>query len=584
MIPVKILSKNKCLLLQGAAVYAWLTVLSPLSVTDTYYSVYLLCAVFGLFALVHNSVSEGEHLSVSDGKVRKICAFLSVAFSAAVILANYGLFEPLNVLQNLLNVFFAFSGGICIAYPILMWMVRNLPLRIKPGKRHRAGRLFLFVFLSVSLIDLLFLLFACYPGVLTTDSFSTMAQIMGDYPYNNIMPFWHTVTVEVFVDLGLALFGDINAAVALFHGAQILFMALCFAFALMTLYQLGIPRAVLAAVYLVYAVMPYNIVYSVTLWKDIPFAGAALLFITAFYRLLKGFGNSKINYALLVFGGVGFSLWRTNGWYAFLATVLVLWLLLHRSHRRLVMAMLAILIVCWILINPVLTVLDVEETNFVEAFAVPMQQIARVVAQGRSLTAEETAMLSEIFWIDKMAALYDPLTVDPIKFETFRYDKAGYIMEHFTEYLSLYLRIGARYPSDYLKAWIDETKGYWNGGYFFWTYTLKLGENQYGIFQSGADNIVARLYAALFRYIEKPEILQFVISIGLYVWALVSCCAVNVMKKREEFLLTIPLLVLIAGLWLGTPVYSEFRYAYPLILCMPVILCVTCYGADHYAS
>jgi len=35
------------------------------------------------------------------------------------------------------------------------------------------------------------------------------------------------------------------------------------------------------------------------------------------------------------------------------------------------------------------------------------------------------------------------------------------------------------------------------------------------------------------------------------------------------------LVVLVAGLWLGTPVFAEFRYAYPIFLCMPVILAVT---------
>ena len=49
------------------------------------------------------------------------------------------------------------------------------------------------------------------------------------------------------------------------------------------------------------------------------------------------------------------------------------------------------------------------------------------------------------------------------------------------------------------------------------------------------------------------------------------------LKKRKEFLLAIPILVLVVGLWLGTPVYAEFRYAYPVILTLPFLLAVTCY-------
>jgi len=242
--------------------------------------------------------------------------------------------------------------------------------------------------------------------------------------------------------------------------------------------------------------------------------------------------------------------------------------------------MTAVLIVAWIMINPLLALLGVEGTNLVEAFAVPMQQVARVISEGRELTPEETHLLGEVFWLEKVPELYDPLTVDPIKFETFRYDQVPQIRANAGEYLRLYLSLGLRYPGDYLKAWIDETKGYWNGGYFFWIYTKQMGENPYGIMSTAGDNLVARLFAAAFRYLEKPAFLQPLTSIGLHVWALITCTLVNAWKKREEFLLGIPLVVLVAGLWLGTPVYSEFRYAYPIILSMPLILGVTVFGMN----
>jgi hypothetical protein len=343
----------------------------------------------------------------------------------------------------------------------------------------------------------------------------------------------------------------------------------------------NVPVWFLAGVYAVYAFQPHNIVYSVTLWKDIPFAGAAVLFVTALYRLLKGIGRSKIlNYTAFILGAVGFSLWRTNGWYAFLVTVIVMFFLLGRRNKRLLILMTAILVLCWILINPLLDFLGVSETNLVEAFAIPMQQVARVITEGRELTENQLSLLNEIFWLDKVPALYDPLTVDPIKFETFRYDQVEHIRANAGEYLHLYLSLGLKYPGDYLKAWIEETKGYWNGGYFFWIYTLKMGSNPHGIETAVSENIIGKLFAAFFRYVEKPEILQPLTSIGLHVWALVACTLVNALKKREEFLLGIPLLVLVAGLWLGTPVYSEFRYAYPIILSMPMILAVTVFGKE----
>lgn len=560
-------------------IYAWLTVLSPLSVTDTYYSVYLICGIAGLLCLADN------YRFVSGGNVDQpnvvVLTTFAVIFSCAVALANYVLFEPLSVLQNLFDLICCLFGGASIGYQVLTCLMRRLPLKAKESQRNHPIHVFFLVFGSIAVIDLLYLLFVLYPGVLTLDSLSTIAQIMGDKPYNNTMPYWHTVTVGVFVKLGFALFGNMNAAVGLFHGVQILFMAACFGCVLVTLYQMGMPKLVMVAVYAIHAFMPYNIVYSITLWKDIPFAGSAVLMVTGLYRLLRNIGKSKVlNYVIFVVGTIGFSLLRTNGWYAFLVTVLVMFFLLRKSHKKLLVLMAIVLVVCWILINPLLDILGVSSTNMVEAFAVPMQQIARVVSNGRELTQDETTMLSEIFSMDELAEAYDPVTVDPVKFDTFRYDKVDYIMDHLGEYLKIYLDLGARYPDDYLKAWVDETKGYWNGGYFFSAYTLKTEKNVYDIATTGGDNMLAKLYAAAFRYIEKPAILQFTISIGLYVWGLVSCCVINALKRRKECLLTIPLLVLVAGLWLGTPVYAEFRYAYPFILAMPLILCATFYRTE----
>lgn len=569
--------KKISMILQLVLIYAWLTVLSVLSVTDTYYSVYIFCGALGFLCVYANYKNVGT----MDYQSSWARWSLSVVFSLSVVMANYQLFEPLTVLENIFNVCCCFAGGLSIGNAILLYLQVRLPLDRKKNPEKGAGLVFFAVFSLICLIDLLYLFFSCYPGILTRDSISTISQIVGDSGYNNTMPFWHTVTVKPFIKLGLRLFGNMNAAVGCFHVAQVLYMAACMAFVVMTLYQSGVPGYFLVMVAIIYAFQPHNIVYSITLWKDVPFAGATSVIIVSLYRILRGIGKRKIlNYFLFILGALGFSLWRTNGWYAFLATFFVMIFLLRHKNKYLLILMATMLIVCWILINPLLDVLGVSSTNLVEAFAVPMQQVARVIAQGRALTEEETQLLGEIFLLEKIPGLYDPITVDPIKFETFRYDQVDYIVNNALKYVHLYLSLAVKYPGDYLKAWIDETKGYWNAGYFYWIYTLKNASNPYGIETVVRENLIAKMFAALFRFLEKPAILQPLTSIGLHVWALVSCTFINIAKKKTELLLSIPLLVLIVGLWIGTPVFAEFRYAYPIVLCMPFILGVTIFTPD----
>ena len=565
---------NASLMIQVFLVFVWLTDLSVLAGTDTYYSVYLLCGVLGIMALC----KRADRKRTLSGKQRFALAIAGGGITLAVVCANYSIFLPLYVLENAFHMVCCLAGGFCVGYSLLRWCVEQLPFRKATCERKHALRVFLLVFLTASAINIAYLLFARYPGVLTTDSISTMEQLNTGI-YDNTMPFWHTVTVGLFVKLGTALFGNINAGVAMFHAAQILFMAGCFAFVVMTLYQIGVPNVFLLGISGIYLLMPYNIAYSVTLWKDVPFSGAIVLFLTAFYRCLRNVGNHKIgNYFALVAGGLGMCLMRTNGWYAFAVSAVVLLFFARIARRELIAIILAITGVSWILLNPVLSMLGVKKTNMVEVFAVPMQQVARVVAEERPLSDEEYALLDGIFRMDRLAQAYDPQTVDPVKFECFRYDQVNRILESPWNYGKLYLQLGMRYPGDYWKAWVDETKGYWNGGYNYWIFTKGVGENDLGISANYGESPVASAFQALFRYTEKMPMLQPLISIGLHVWALFACLLVNVLHKRREALLCIPLVVLVVGLWLGTPVFAEFRYAYPVFVSMPLILGATLFA------
>ncbi|MCI7640097.1 MAG: DUF6020 family protein [Clostridiales bacterium] len=549
---------------QALLIYVWLTDLSALAGTDTYYSVYLLLGVAALLCLWDNR---------KGGKSRPALWVLAGLFALAATLGNHEIYEPASM-QNRLNFVMDLLGGFCVGYQILFCMLRRLPLRTDAGERKHPKWVFWGAFAAVALIDLGFLL-ARYPGILTRDSITTVSQVVFG-SYDNTMPYYHTRLVGLFVKLGLALTGDINVGLALFHGFQIGLLATALACAITTLYQIGVPGWALGLVFFVYALLPYNMVYSVTLWKDVPFGASALLLATAIYRRVNNVGRAaKWDYTALTLGAVGMALMRTNGWAALLVAAVPLIIVLRKKKRRLVRVLLTVLVLSWVMISPVLKALNVPGTDPVEAFAVPMQQVARVVANDRELTQEQQELLGEIFLMDKLGEAYDPQTVDPVKYETFRYDQVDHIRQNAPRYLKLYASIGLRYPGDYLKAWIDETRGYWNGGYFYWIYTLQTQENILGITQPAGTNLLARLYAAWFRFAEKPTALQPLYSIGLQVWILIACCVLCVLQGRKQWLIAVPALVLTLGLWLGTPVYAEFRYAYPMMLCAPLVLMTT---------
>lgn len=565
--------------LRLALIYGWLTILAPLAGSDAYYSVYLLVAVLAL------ACGRKECPAWWTRKKEWAAWGLAVFLSLAVVWANYALLEPWYALESKASGLVLLAGGMCVAYPIIRWVAFTFPVTVAPeGKRYPAW-VFGGSFLLIALVDLGYLFGVKYPGILTRDSLSTVMQILGMTEPNNVMPYWHTRLVGVFFQLGMWLTGDINGAVATFHVAQILMMAGCLAYGVVTLHQLGAPAWVQLGLLGFCALIPYNIAYSVTLWKDVPFAGALLLMTVAGFRILAGIGKKQWgNRLLMILGAAGFSLLRTNGWYAFAVTVAVALLSGKDMRRRMGRPMLLVLLGTWFLLNPMLDILQVGDMEPAEAFAVPMQQVARVVSQGYELEEEERQLLGEIFDLEQMAAQYTPGTVDPVKFNTFRYDKEPYIRENWWAYTRLYLRLGLRYPGEYFKAWVEETKGYWNAGYagYIWDNGCE-GENL-GIYQSGASPLAQRAYGLLFRAWEKTEAVQFAAAIGLFVWVLILLFMVCLLQNRQEAILFVPLLVLAVGLWLGTPVYAEFRYGYPFALCAPFLLCACAYRQAESAE
>lgn len=558
---------------QALFLFAWLTNLID---TDSYYTVYVLCALLGGFCLYDNYQKQPQ---VSRGTKTGIL-LLSAVFALAVVTANYPLFQPYSERINLFNMACTLPGGFFLAYHVLFCAVNRLPLSLGsdgPERKHPV-RFFFLCYGSIAAVFLLYLFFVGYPGYLSTDSFTSLNQIQsGEYLNNN--PFWYTMFIKVFVGLGEALFGEINAAVACYSTAQILILSACFAYCLVTLYQSRIPAWCIVAAWGIYTLLPYNITYSITMWKDILFSASALLIAASLYRLLKDIGRSRmLNYVVFVIGSVGFCLMRTNGWYAYLVTAVVMLFTSARSRKKLLWIMAVILVLCWVLINPVQAALGVGQTDFVETMSVPLQQIARVVAQGCQLEEQDRAFLEEIFWLDRVAELYSPEIVDPIKFETIRTGGKEFLKENLGEFIKVWLRIGAQYPGEYLEAWVELTKGFWNGGYYFWIYLAWSYPELSGIGGFAMDNPVKDLFEALFRYMEKPVIMQPFCSIGLHAWMVVACLFACAAKKRKEFLLTLPVLVLLAGLWVGTPVYAEYRYAYPMFTTYPLILCATIFS------
>ena len=443
------------------------------------------------------------------------------------------------------------------------------------------AKVFLVTFLSISAIDISVLFLCRYPGVVTSDSLTQIKMFMEGW-YNNHHPFYHNQVIRIFMGIGLMVFHDFNAAIATYSVFQILFMAACFSSAVMTLSQMKLPKAFYVIPAIIYAIFPHHINYSFSMWKDVMFGGIVLGFCVYYLRLFLGIGKKIPNCVLLALFSLGACLFRSNGYIMFLIVVIIHLLIFRKEifskksslPRTGAIIFAGTLIAAFILKHPVLHALDVSQPDTVEMLCIPLQQISRTIIENDDLTQRETELIEEVVSPDRRKEVYHPLYADPEK-DLIRHEgNQMAIKENVADYAFLYITLGLKHPGSYLKAWVDQTRGYWNSGYDYWRWIDDTtSEEGYDIYRTVFSDFFARHFYAYQWFFENNPFLVLFLCIGLNVWMVWVLFHVSFVRgNRIGCVIAMPIIALVFTLQISAPVYSEFRYVYSVFCAIPFLI------------
>lgn len=285
--------------------------------------------------------------------------------------------------------------------------------------------------------------------------------------------------------------------------------------------------------------------------------------------------------SVLLIGGIGTCLFRSNGWFVFLLTVLCAIVLFGKTRKRMCALLATILIITFILKHPILSYLNVSQPDTIESLSVPAQQIARVVVDHNDLSEEQRELLGKIVNVEAISETYLPYISDPIKNLVRISKNQDYLEEHKAAYLKLYFALGLSHLDTYLYAWIDLTKGFWNGGYAYGIWSGSVRENDFGVERIvHSEKIRIALEGYLWLYPNVP-VLQIFVCIGFFVWLVIGFGILCILRKdKEGFFVIIPVLSIVLSLMVATPVYAEFRYAYAVFCCVPFLLFAVFYKSS----
>lgn len=543
----------------------WMVLLSK---TESYYCNYVFIGAIGIISILAKKESSSAARSV-------LCEnLLPTVLALAVAIANYKLYSHMdNILFSVVKFtailvcgYITFSSIMTLAVAKTTGFVwRRFNYTFKPVAIFGVSAVGLTVVYSL----VWFLGF--YPGVLTPDSLNQMNQIFTG-AYTNHHPYYYTMLIKFFVDIGQAVFHNINTGVAMYSLFQIIAMASAFSYMIMTLYQMKLSWKWLVAAF-VWFLLPYHIYYSFHMMKDCLFGASVLVVIVSMFRLINGVSGKRIlDYVLLAISGFVMCIFRSNGMLAFVIMLAAFVLLYGKRHPKILVLLFALLICTYTLKHPVLEYLGVPQPDTIESLSIPAQQIARVVVEGEELTEDQYELLSQVIEVEKITEAYDPDLSDPIKNLVRATGNQEYFGEHKAEFMKLYIELGLQHLDHYIAAFIDQTVGYWNGGYDNYIWGYQILENGFGLSQTVFFEFIRKCFRAYARLFKTIPVLQPFVSIGLTSWFLLGLGAISISQKRKNGFFIIPVLAIILTLLVATPVAAEFRYAYASYTCLPFLM------------
>ncbi len=418
-----------------------------------------------------------------------------------------------------------------------------------------------------------------FPAVIISDSMDQLGQVVSGI-YSNHHPVVQTWILQFFITIGLKSTGQIQTGIAAFCIAQMLVLAMIYSYVITMCYLHRVKKWICIGLLCFYAIMPYNVMYAINIWKDSLFSGALLLFIVLLWSMFENRKQTTFEMIskdiLLIVSGSVVALFRNNGFYAFLVVVPFVGVLCWKKSKHSIVAIAVVLILTIVIRGPVFTHFNVASPDLIESLSIPAQQIARVIANGGELEAEDRILLEQVVDISRIADTYDEIVSDPIKNLVREKGNQEYLETHKSEYLKLWLTMGKRYPMHYIRAFLHQTEGYWYPDVQRWVYAEGVCENSGGIITESKlpktiSNLLGRGF--LWQGYTKIPIYGLFWSIGAAVWMTFIAAGLCFVKNRKkELLLFLPMLALWGTLLLATPVSGEFRYLYSIFICLPFYL------------
>lgn len=463
-------------------------------------------------------------------------------------------------------------------------VIRNIPNAIKKIENIKEYKLFtsnkksfICVF-SIIFIAYVPYILNYYPGNVLIDSVIQILQATGALELTNHHPVLHTEIIALCMNIGKTIFNSYQTGAFIYTLIQTITTAAIFSFSIYYMAKKKVPVLVRIGAMLFYMFSPHICFYTITMYKDIPFALSILLVTIGMTEMISNTENFMKSKKKLIFLALMITVsmfFRNNGVYAIILTFPFILIVLRKYYKQIIIIFLIPIIFYKIITGPVYSICGIEQGSAREALSIPIQQFARLmVYKNNELTEEQKNKIKQYLPIDNFEELYKDGFADPIKSnfseEGFEKDKAGFI--------KLYVELALEFPEETIKSFVKGSFGYYYPNTIGWgvytgVNTEQFGEyNEYKFEQQPIVKIELLDKMNKFVNTRNIPIISMFANIGFLFWTLLACIIYNIYNKRyKNILLFLPVLFI----WLtalASPVFCEPRYVYSIFTCLPLFI------------
>ena len=460
-----------------------------------------------------------------------------------------------------------------------------VPGRKKAVSLFAAHKTFLILF-GIAAIPFVLMLLANYPGVGSADSGDSIRQSLGEVSLSNHTTFFYTCLVMPFIKFGNAI-GNVPFGFFLYALCQCMCMAAVVAFAANWFLRKGAPRKLVLAVFCFYVLNPVILRFGITMWKDIPFSMAVLLYVLtlADVAFSKGelFQNKKAIVRLAIFTFL-VAMLRGNGTIVVALSTIAL-VIAYKDKARKVFAGVGVSVVLLsvLITGPLYTVLGVSPSPFQESVGILLQQVGYVINNNGEVSESALDTFSQIMEIEYWESDYDARTADGLKFGG--HFNEEWLNENKIAFLGAWFETGLHNVPQYVKAWLANTQGYWDISPDIadrWvcmdgvsTFDDETGTNL--LSQLTGLSVLESEFNDYSELRGLPLLYPF-FNLACMFWIVLSIAALWLCRKKGRFaVITVPLLAVWLTLMIAAPDFCQFRYMFSFHMCLPVLLALACY-------